>query len=689
MSGNGRDGIVVKRCALLNLWHVRPGDSRTDVSLRAVAITLAVLFAVSFSVLLIRKHDSFQTRVYDLARFDQAIWNTLHGRFLFSTLLNESILGNHFSPYMALLSPLFLIWSDVRMLFVVQAVGMAVAGFLLHNIVRARHPVLALWFLLAFYLNPTLHEVTLYEFRRITLAVPYLALALYALYARKRRLMVLGFGLALLCKEDVGFIVFMVGLFVLLFQRDWKWGVPLMVLGAAWVVVVSLWIIPLYAPASDEPAVYPQLYYFDYLGDSYAEMARTLLRDPLILVRQLWDAERLQALWQLFLPLGIVLPFLAPDWALICVPTLGYLLLSNEPVLYRLEKWHPASILPVLFAAIGVSLIRLTESARHRAPHTSAPRLAASVATAVLLAATVAGYALYSPAPLGGRYQPSLYRVTEHDRLALNIVAAVPPDARVAAQVRYVPHLAHREHIYHYPWIVIGLESVDYLVLDRYSHPYPFLPDEVNREIDNLVADPAYAIELEADGIYLLRQGGEPLPFIPVDRIVDGTMALQRVDVATAVKLRQGDVQGILRAVDGEPIELQPGQEVRVSLYWRALAAPNAERTVSVRIVDSSGALVAQHDSLPGNGNKPTSWWREGWELRDVHHLVVPPADASSDADASSGEVRPGIGSLEVVVYDSQSLEIVPFDADDSGAGGSTSGDGAVNSLRVSTVLLK
>jgi hypothetical protein len=69
--------------------------------------------------------------------------------------------------------------------------------------------------------------------------------------------------------------------------------------------------------------------------------------------------------------------------------------------------------------------------------------------------------------------------------------------------------------------------------------------------------------------------------------------------------------------------------------------------------------------------------------------LVVPPADASSDADASSGEVRPGIGSLEVVVYDSQSLEIVPFDADDSGAGGSTSGDGAVNSLRVSTVLLK
>jgi uncharacterized membrane protein len=672
MSGNGQDGLVIKR-------YVSRG-SRAVVFLDVAAITLALFFAVAFSVLLIRKHDSFHTRVYDLARFDQAIWNTLHGRFLFSTILNYSILGNHFSPYMALLSPLFLIWSDVRMLFVVQAVGMAIAGLFLHSIVRAKRPILALWFLLTFYLNPTLHEVTLFEFRRITLAVPYLALALYALYARKRWLMALGLGLALLCKEDVGFIAFMVGLFLLLFQRDWKWGVSLMVLGAAWVTVVSLWIIPLFAPASDELGVYPQLYYFDYLGDSYAEMARTLLRDPMILVRQLWDAERLQALWQLFLPLGIVLPFLAPDWALICVPTLGYLLLSNEPVLYRLEKWHPASILPVLFAAIGVGVVRLTEAAgttkRSRARAVSvAP--AASVAIAALLAATVAGYALYSPAPLGGRYQPSLYRVTEHHRLALDIVAAVPPEARVAAQVRYVPHLAHREHIYHYPWIAIGLANMDYLLLDRHSHPYPFLPDGLNQEIDDLVADPAYAIELEADGIYLFRQGGEPLPFVPVDRVVDGTMALQRVDVATAGKLDPDDAQGILRAVDGERIELLPGQEVRVSLYWRALAAPNAERTVSVRIVDSLGALVAQHDSLPGNGNKPTSWWKEGWELRDVHHLAVP------------SEVRPGIGGLEVVVYDSHSLEIVPFDAKGSGADRPTSGDGAVDSLRISTVLLK
>jgi hypothetical protein len=102
-------------------------------------------------------------------------------------------------------------------------------------------------------------------------------------------------------------------------------------------------------------------------------------------------------------------------------------------------------------------------------------------------------------------------------------------------------------------------------------------------------------------------------------------------------------------------------------LYWAALAAPNAERTISVRLVDSLSALVAQHDSLPGEGNKPTSWWQEGWKLRDVHYINVPPV------------IQPGAGAIEIVVYDSYSSKVAPFSALD----GSTA-----DSLRVSNVIL-
>ena len=127
-----------------------------------------------------------------------------------------------------------LIWPNVRVLFLAQAISLAAAGLVLYRVVQVRHPALAPWFLLAFFLNPALHEVALVEFRRVTLAVPFLALALYGLYVRKRPLTALGLAVALLYKEDIALIVLMTGLYLLLFERDWAWGTALAAIGVAW-----------------------------------------------------------------------------------------------------------------------------------------------------------------------------------------------------------------------------------------------------------------------------------------------------------------------------------------------------------------------------------------------------------------------------------------------------------------------
>jgi hypothetical protein len=220
----------------------------------------------------------------------------------------------------------------------------------------------------------------------------------------------------------------------------------------------------------------------------------------------------------------------------------------------------------------------------------------------------------------------------------------IPEDAKVATQDPYVPHLSHREHIYLYPWISIEIESIDYLLLDRHLHPYPLQPHEMAAQIDDLVADTAYVVEWEADGIYLFHRDGEPLPSFDVEATADGSMRLDRVEVA----VRNED--GTFHTVSQEPVRVEQGQQIRVSLYWEALAPPNAERTVSIRIVDASGALVTIHDNLPGQGKKPTSWWQEEWEIRDVYYLTIP-------ADAPAGPAN-----LCVSIYDSFSQETVPFD---------------------------
>jgi uncharacterized membrane protein len=167
----------------------------------------------------------------------------------------------------------------------------------------------------------------------VVLALPFLALALYALAEKRRWLMLLALLLALLSKEDIGLFVFGVGIFLLIFQRDWRWGATMMILGLAWSVVVSLWIIPAFRTPGTE---YPQLFYFDYLGNSYEEIAATLQRDPLILPRQLISLDRLSALWRIFLPLGLFLPFLGAELFLIALPALLLLMLSGDAEIYGL-----------------------------------------------------------------------------------------------------------------------------------------------------------------------------------------------------------------------------------------------------------------------------------------------------------------------------------------------------------------
>lgn len=440
--------------------------------------------------------------------------------------------------------------------------------------------------------------------------------------------MVFALFVALLCKEDIGLFVFGVGLFLLLVHRDWRWGIALLVLGFMWAVGVSLWVIPAFRAPGTE---YPQLFYFSYLGDSYSEIAATLRADPLIILRQLFELSRLQAIGRFLLPLGIFLPFLGVEWLLIALPTLFLLLLSGDVEMFTLQKWYTAPLLPVFFAAVAVGLGRLDKRW-------------ARWATVWLLLMVLFGYYLYGVLPGGGRYAADEFTPTEHDRAGLLMVTAVPDNVSVATQPHYVPHLAHREHIFHYPWIKIGQENVDYFLLDRQSDPYPFSKDEMNGEITKFLADPALELVAELDEIYLFRQGdavgrgafGETA-------VVGETIQLNGFDVAMP------DEDGLLRSQTIAPIRAQAGQSMRVDLYWEALAAPDAELTVSVRLTAPNGYIHAQHDGIPGLGSKPTSWWQPGWQIRDVHTLSIPP------------DLVPGSYNLELVVYDAFTQAVIPF----------------------------
>lgn len=95
--------------------------------------------------------------------------------------------------------------------------------------------------------------------------------------------------------------------------------------------------------------------------------------------------------------------------------------------------------------------------------------------------------------------------------------------------------------------------------------------------------------------------------------------------------------------------------EVKVTLYWRALAGIERDYTVFVHLMDEDGLLEAQGDSQPRGGIFPTSVWKEGELIKDEHLLSLSPG----------GETR----QYQVVVgmYNLATMErLAVFDADGS-----------------------
>ncbi len=90
------------------------------------------------------------------------------------------------------------------------------------------------------------------------------------------------------------------------------------------------------------------------------------------------------------------------------------------------------------------------------------------------------------------------------------------------------------------------------------------------------------------------------------------------------------------------------GQPVGVTLYWRALAAPLADSTRFLHLVDAGGALRAQTDGTPANGQRPTSGWLANEVVTDAVSLSLP-------SDLPAGRYR-----LLTGLYDPATLARLP-----------------------------
>ena len=467
----------------------------------AVTVLLVVGYCVFYGAYVVLHHQALGSHGEDLGIMDQTLWNSLHGHFWRQTICNPisdldclgeaSRWGIHFEPLMLMLLPLYAVFPHPETLQIAQVIGVAlgaIPAYLLGSR-RTRSAVAGIALAVLYLGLPTLRAATTSDFHMVTFAAPILLLALYAVYARHDRLLIIACVLALGTKEQIPLDVLMIAL-LLFGQGRRRLAVAVAALAVGW-GVLALVVLHVMSPLGLSPAV-----------ARYGIGGNALTRIPLLFT----DPARIAYYLRVVLNTGGV-ALLAP-WALALVlPSVLLNALSTYPHQYTGAFHYSADIAPFLVVATLEGSIVLWRWCGRRG--VAEPLVRRLLFGAVLLAALGMMLVLPQSRAIDAATLEGWPTVTAHARLAATFFAMIPPTAAISAQAALVPHLSERRWIYQFP---SGIDRVEYILLDQTTTVYPE-PDAAHYRfaVWALTATEDFVV-VRAEGGFVLFQRARPLP---------------------------------------------------------------------------------------------------------------------------------------------------------------------------------
>ncbi len=322
-----------------------------------------------------------------------------------------------------LLAPAYWIWNDTRVLLVAQALLLAAASLPVFYWGRSQlgtaaaacvqFAFLAFWGVLA---------GAIFDFHELALAVPAISFGLWALLERRNRLFAAMLVLGCLAKEDIALTFAAMGVYAVVVQRRWRFGLAVSAVCFAWFAVVLDVVMPAISGH--------RYHYWNYpsLGRTWPAAALALLERPWRGITLALDrTTKVATLAETFGALAF-LPLASP-LLLVAVPGLVERFWSQNPALWSTRFQYTLPVAPVLaFAAI--------DGARRLRPFSRPLALGAAACGLALSAFLVR--------PLEGLPEfMSAQRAAASD----TCLDRIPPEAPVAASQRLIPHLSHRRDV--------------------------------------------------------------------------------------------------------------------------------------------------------------------------------------------------------------------------------------------------
>lgn len=408
----------------------------------------------SFAVYAVPGFDTgiFAQGTYLLSRFEEP----------FVTLRGLHIFGDHSSFILLFLAPLYWLWADPRVLLLAQAATVTIPALVAYALaVKPLGRNVALGVAVLYVSMPAAQYIPIFHFHPEGLATGFLALALWAYFHRKGRLLAGFLLLALLCKEDVSFVVFGFGL-VMVLEGKRRWGAATALCAMGYFILVTFVAMPLINGRTN-------LYFQRNYGlevDGLLGLAGAL---PTVLLNGVTNLAAEEGLLYLALFLGPVLflPLLRARWLIPVLPPLILNFASLIPYQHQISFQYLATSVPFVIIATVEGLKILKRSSR------LGPTVAAAVAVAITLSW------VHGP-------KDQMLAIADNGSgdysAQQRILALVPRDAAVSATFNLNAHLLNRRYIYEFPnpyhtgnWAfgtdephpIEDIERVEYVVVDE------------------------------------------------------------------------------------------------------------------------------------------------------------------------------------------------------------------------------
>ncbi len=457
-----------RRAAPAPTWRVRLGAIGPWV----VVGLLFAAYAAWFSRLAINNHHALQTRLLDLAIYDNIFYHSSHGNFLGSNFIATGNHANaHFDAILVLLSPLYHLYPRAELILVLQAIWCG-AGVLPAYLLGRDH-LGSVWagltLAVAWAVYPALHGANLYEFHSLTLlAMPMLWL-LYLLTTGRLRAYFILLPFVLLIREDASLLIACVA-FAAVLTRDPRF------VRAGWITIgvaaLYFMLVKVFIMGSADPlgGQYGFGWYYKDMsgGKSLGGILLSLLTNPTFAIDFSLREAKVIYLIQLLLPLAF-LPLLGKPWRFAAAFGLFYILLASREPVFSIHFQYSVVLFPVLFALTPIAIRRLRDGDLAERIGLARGQLVTVLLACILASSLLMSWKFGGTAPntsfRGGwaKIPHSLTQAQEERYEALRgLIEQIPADASVIATSRIAPHLSNRAEI----WDYRHEGPTEYLMLD-------------------------------------------------------------------------------------------------------------------------------------------------------------------------------------------------------------------------------